>query len=45
MEMQMIRQEIPNNLTVYNATLAKRFNNDNSAYYFNGINAYLETLI
>ena len=36
----------PNNLTVYNATLTKdRFNNDNSAYYFNGINAYLETLV
>ena len=36
----------PNNLTVYNATLTKdRFNNDNSAYYFNGINSYLETLV
>lgn len=36
----------PNNLAVYNATLTKdRFDNDNSAYYFNGINSYLETLV
>ncbi|WP_374363121.1 LamG-like jellyroll fold domain-containing protein [Cloacibacterium sp.] len=36
----------PNNLTVYNASLTKdRFNNDNSAYYFSGTNAYLETLV
>ncbi len=36
----------PNNLAVYNATLTKdRFDNDNSAYYFNGINSYLETIV